>query len=78
MTEDISRRAVLVLVMIAVVVSILSTSLVLNAVYNPTYFPQQEVSEQEVVPTARAVLSVDIPPEPSFTAGVARLEVLNP
>ncbi len=74
MTEEVSRKAVLILVIIAVVISILSTSLVLSAVYN--YIPSPIVRNEEVgvgEPGGRVTLSV--PPQP--VAGKVTLEVVD-
>jgi len=73
MSDDLSRRAVLVLVVLAVAVSIISTSLVMNAIY--TYVPA-DLSSQEsnLQPSARVALSV--PQQPMV--GTVVLEVANP
>ncbi|MBR9699936.1 hypothetical protein GOV09_05755 [Candidatus Woesearchaeota archaeon] len=64
MDENVSRKAVLVLVIIAVVVSIFSTTLVLNAVYDYQPPAQQDYG----APLGRVVLSV--PGDPSGTGKV--------
>jgi len=74
-SEDVSKRAVLVLVVLAVVVSVLSTSLVLNAVYQ--YAPDSVsnlgggdvFSESESIPSEAA---------PSQAVGLVEIKVVNP
>lgn len=66
MEEHISRKAVLVLVVLALVVSILSTTMVLNAVSHLSA-PQ----EQPASPTATAQLTVPAaPPTAQVTLSV--------
>lgn len=81
MDEDISRRAVLALVIMAVVVSMLSTSLVLNAVYSRDYFNKPAPApEKQVVLEPSARVSLFVPAQPVFSTGsaVASLEVVSP
>ena len=62
MKEDISNKAVLILVVIAVVVSMLSTVFVLNTIYtiSPTQASQSGVGGE--MPSGRVSLTVPPPP----------------
>lgn len=76
LNEDISRKVVLILVVVAVIISMLSTTLVLNTIYN--YVPQpiaQESSPIFVEPSAKVTLT--IPSEPVQANGKVVLEVIN-
>jgi flagellar basal body-associated protein FliL len=74
LAEDISRKAVLILVILAVTISVLSTSFVISAVYN---FNPETNTENSVpvnrVPTGRVTLTV--PDNGGNTQGVAVLTV---
>ena len=77
MPEDISKKAVLILVVIAVVVSMISTTLVLNAVYD--YVPASLPVEEEVQrgePTGRVTLRV--PGEPEGVSAAGRVTLIVP
>ena len=73
MAEDISKRAVLILVMIAVVISILSTTMVLNATYK--YSPSGTQIEEHRNPAGRVMLT--IPSEPMGTKGTVKLMIIQ-
>jgi hypothetical protein len=69
LTKDISKKTVLIMVIIAIIVSVVSTSIVLNAVYN--YVPE---SGLQGAPVGRATLTV--PPQPP--SGQVVFTVTNP
>ena len=76
LTEDISKKAVLILVVIAVVISILRTTLVMNAVYH--YAPGSVPVEEEAQigePTGRVTLTVPGAPEEVSATGKVTLTV---
>ena len=75
MKDDISRKAVLMLVAVAVLASVLSTSLVINAVYN--YVPSNDAGQQEAAQPAGRV-TITVPAQPPSSQGKVVLEVLNP
>ncbi|MBD3163712.1 hypothetical protein GF323_00765 [Candidatus Woesearchaeota archaeon] len=60
MNEEVSKKALLILVIIAVVISVLSTSLVMHAVYNA---PAE--TGGGAVPSGRAILTVPAQPAAS-------------
>jgi hypothetical protein len=86
MDENISRKAVLVLVLLSVIISAISTSLVLNSVYtiNPAPLITEQKAEQPNMPGARATLTIPgLPAAPSQPAeaiatGKVVFEVKNP
>ncbi len=71
MDEQVSRKAVIVFVMLALIISVLSTSLVLYSVYN--FDPQMPQGNNDGAPTGRVSLSV---PQQPITGKVV-LEVIN-
>ena len=71
MAEEISKKALLVLVIIAVVVSVFSTTLVMNAVYQETAFPSG-------APAGGARVSLNVPPRGSAGASLTVVENPNP
>ncbi len=85
MEEDISRKVVLVLVIVAVVISILSTILVLNSVYRINAVPLSRGGQAEPLPegeaSAVARLSVGhvtaAAPPISVSTGRVRLNVIK-
>ncbi len=84
MEQDISKKAVLVLVIIAVVISILSTALVLNSVYRINAVPPSRGGQAEPPksePSAVARFSVGqgttAAPPISISTGRAVLNVIK-
>jgi hypothetical protein len=73
MNEDISRKAVVVLVFIAVAVSILSTSIVLNTVHS--FAPARAEAPATPTSTAKATLVVPGTPENPIASGEVSLTV---
>ncbi len=69
MAEDISRKAVLVLVLVAVIVSLLSTTLVLKTVYR--FAPPSQ--DQEAPSAGRVSLYVP-PPQGNVILTVAQVK----
>ena len=67
MAEEISKKALLVLVIIAIVVSVFSTTLVMNAVYQETVFPSGS-------PGGGARASLTVPPQGSAGASLTVVE----
>ena len=68
MSDEVSRKAILVLVVLAVLMSLLSTALVMNTIYNAP-----GSGEQSNTPNAKAVVFVTREP----VTGQAVLEVRN-
>jgi hypothetical protein len=58
MDDTVSRKAVLVLAVIAVMVSILSTTLVMNAVYHVNSNGLSSQNPQDIAPGGRVTLNV--------------------
>ncbi len=84
MEEDISKKAVLVLVIVAVVISILSTTLVLNSVYRINAVPlsrggQAEPPKGEASAVARLSVgqATAVAPPMSVSTGRVRLNVIK-
>jgi hypothetical protein len=71
MAEEISKKALLVLVIIAVVVSVFSTTLVMNAVYQETAFPSG-------LPGGGASATLTVPPVGGAGASLTVPENPNP
>ncbi len=75
MSENISKQAVLVLVIIAVVVSVLSTSMVLNSVYQHEAPVVSDSGEEDLgPPLGRVRLTV---PQDFTESGRVTLDVVN-
>jgi hypothetical protein len=75
MVEDISKKAVLILALLAVVVSVLSTTLMLNAINsNPSLGADARLQSQGTS-SPGAVVSLYVPQGPQ--GGQVNLEVVN-
>jgi len=76
MKDEIPRKTVMILVVVALIISLLSTTLVLNAVYNadtPTFQP-----EQMGPPSGKAVFHVPGMSYSSVTSAKTTLTVKEP
>lgn len=72
MTDDISKKAVMILVIVAMIISILSTTFVLNAVYNV----DTPKSGTDTISQPIGKVSLTVPQQP--TTGRVTLTVNNP
>lgn len=75
MSKDISRKSVMVLVLIAVVISILSTFFVLNAVYNTPTNTEPSAQEPKGTTISAGTASLTVPLQPPSAQATATIIV---
>jgi hypothetical protein len=72
MNDEMSRKAVLILVVIAVVISILSTTLVMNMVSTLNLNPAP-VQGKQLSSSPAGVVRLTVPPQPTLSATTGRV-----